>query len=636
MNKQIYCNNLFKYSRFKTYNVNIGDIPLGSSNPIRIQSMTNTITSDVNATIEQCIKIFDAGGEYVRITTPSVKDAVLLSEIKEGLIKKGYNFPLIADIHFNPKAAKIAAGFVEKIRINPGNYVDKVNSGKSLYTNEEYESELLKVNENLSELISLCKEKNTALRIGSNHGSLSDRILSRYGDTPLGMVEAAMEFLRVCKVENFFNVVVSMKASNTKVMIYAYRLLVSRMMDEGMSFPLHLGVTEAGEGEDGRIRSSVGIGSLLIDGLGDTIRVSLTEAPEEEIPVAKKLVQYIETKKKHSAIEEIKGFEFNPFEYNKRKTTSVCSIGGDYVPIVMAMVNDFADNKLNELGFRFNVRDNNWVKTDLSPDYLFLENYNNGGEFPKGIQFVLNSSYWKSIDSKNNLYPYFTLTDFISASEISEELNFIEIFNRDIDSKDFEKVRGLNNVILVLRSDNTNSTIDQRAAFLKLNKKKCQLPVVIRDDYNDTVVEDLQIKSSVDFGGLFVDGFGDGLMIKCKSIASEKINSLSFGILQAAGARISKTEYISCPSCGRTMFDIQEVVAVIKARTSHLKGLKIAVMGCVVNGPGEMADADYGYVGAGKGKVNLYKAKIVVEKNVDEKIAVEKLIDIIKDNGDWA
>ena len=608
---------LFQYNRFKSRPVKTGSIEIGGNHPVRIQSMTNTNTMDTSGTISQSIRIIKEGGELVRITAQGVKEAENLANIKKGIREEGYNTPIAADIHFNPKAAFTAAKLVEKVRINPGNFVDKrADFTKIDFTNEEYQQEIQKIEEKLIPLLTICKENNTAIRIGVNHGSLSDRIMSRYGDTPLGMVESAMEFLRICVRENFFNIIVSLKSSNTRVMVQANRLMLTRMSEENMDFPLHLGVTEAGEGEDGRIKSAVGIGALLADGIGDTIRVSLTETPENEIPVAKKLVNYFTLREGHKEIKKVTPIAINFFDYKKRKTTPVGNIGGENAPVVIG-----AKQKSG----------------DLIPEFIYLGDEIIAVNLKKNQLYIADETTWQQQFSKNgSVFPLFSsIHNFFFADNKSDRLNFIRISNSNLIIDDLQKVKN-QNVIFVLETNHKNGFADQRAAFLKLINAGCEIPVIIKRTYTENLPEDLQLKSASDAGGLFLDGMGDGIWIENKgNIAHQIITSTAFGILQASRVRMSKTEYISCPGCGRTLFDLQKTSQEIRKRTSHLKNLKIGIMGCIVNGPGEMADADYGYVGAGPGKITLYKNKEVVKKNIPEENAVEELIQLIKDCGDW-
>ena len=635
----IYCNSLTTYSRFLTREVKIGEVPLGGNNPIRLQSMTTTDTLDTKATVEQSIRIIEAGADYVRITAPSIKDAENLAEIKKELRKRGYRTPLIADIHFTPNAAEIAARIIEKVRVNPGNYADKKKFEVIEYTDSQYESELEKIFLKFSPLVKICKEYGTAIRIGTNHGSLSDRIMSRYGDTPAGMVESALEFVRICEDLKFYDIVLSMKASNPQVMVHAYRLLVSKMIELGMNYPLHLGVTEAGEGEDGRIKSSIGIGSLLEDGLGDTIRVSLTEESEFEIPVCKKLVERYALRTNKTNIPEIKVNPINPFEYNKRLTREVENIGGKNVPVVIlsAAKTLFNSNAgLKEIGYNYNENFNKWIISDIAPDFIYLGKSDLNYNLPESLKKIYDFKYWLNNNNSDNFYPLFNFEEFSNADKYSEKINFLKISTTQIYSEDFKNISLKDNTVFVLETENENAFSDLRRAFIELINLRYKNPVVLFRKYNAVnEAEKFLIDSSADIGTLLIEGFGDGIWLESKYVADGIINRGSFGILQASRTRISKTEYISCPSCGRTLFDLQETTAKIREITSHLKDVKIGIMGCIVNGPGEMADADYGYVGSGPGKITLYKGKTIVKRNVNTDTAVDELVKLIKDNGDW-
>lgn len=620
-----YCTSLNGFVRRKTIEVNVGGTPLGGSNPIRVQTMTTTNTNDTIATAEQCIRAFKAGAEYVRITTQGVKEASNLENIKKELIKRGYNIPLVADIHFNPSAAIEAAKHVDKVRINPGNFVDSRAKFENInYTNEEYAVELAKIEEKLIPLISLCKERGVVMRIGVNHGSLSDRIMSRYGDTPDGMVESALEFLRICRKLKFDNIVISMKSSNTRVMVYAVRLLINRMDAEDMHYPLHLGVTEAGDGEDGRIKSAVGIGTLLADGIGDTIRVSLTEEPEYEIPVAKKLVEYFNNRESNPAIEDIKELPYNPFEYTRRETISAGNIGANNPPIVIANISNqpmVNERTLNNWGWFFNTQSNRWERKDVAADYFFVGDAKVETSIKSEQIPIIQNSSIISIDSLKQ--------------GVNKNYQFIKLDYSDLkNTTNIELLKKINATI-ILSTSNSNGFAEQRAAFIKLIENGIKLPVIVHREYSDDDKENFQLKSASDIGALLIDGLGDGIMLAAPNIADSDICSTAFTILQAARTRISKTEYISCPGCGRTLFNLQQTLQKVKSTTAQLKGLKIGVMGCIVNGPGEMADADYGYVGAGPGRITLYKGKEVVKKNIPEENAIEELINVIKENGDW-
>ena len=531
---------------------------MGGPEPIRVQSMTNTSTMDTEASVQQVLRIAEAGGEYVRLTTQGTREAENMREINAGVRLVGCNVPLVADVHFNPKVAEVAACYCEKVRINPGNYVDAARQFKHLeYTDEEYQAELKKIEDRLIPFLQICREHRTAVRIGVNHGSLSDRIMSRYGDTPEGIVESCMEFLRICMREQFMDVVISIKASNTVIMVQSMRLLVTKMTQEGMSFPVHLGVTEAGEGEDGRIKSAVGIGALLQDGIGDTIRVSLSEAPEKEIPVARFLVDYVTSYRKEADL-PVPADVQAPADYNwlkpeRRQTTRVGEIGGGQVPVVL-------------------------------------------DEIP--------------------------VTGAISANP----------FNFTPETAEF--LRKHPEVVVVSHPQTVNRLGEHRALALAMMNLGLKNPLLVYQEYAETNLEHLQLKAAADTGVLFIEGLADGIILQnhAPGISVEVVRDLAYSILQAARARFTKTEYISCPGCGRTLYDLEGTIARIKAATAHLKGLKIAIMGCIVNGPGEMADADYGYVGAARGKVSLYKQKVCIEKNIPEEEAVERLLRFIEED----
>ncbi|SOD18760.1 (E)-4-hydroxy-3-methylbut-2-enyl-diphosphate synthase [Pedobacter xixiisoli] len=640
-----YCNNLTQYSRFVTREVQIGDIPMGAHHPIRIQSMTTTDTMDTIGTVEQTIRMVESGCEYVRITAPSIKEADNLANIKKELRLRGYNVPLVADIHFTPNAAEVAARLIEKVRVNPGNYADKKKFENIDYTDVAYQAELNRIYDKFSPLVKICKEYGTAMRIGTNHGSLSDRIMSRYGDTPHGMVESAMEFIRMCEDLNYYNLVISMKASNTQVMVQAYRLLVQTMVKEGMNYPLHLGVTEAGDGEDGRIKSAVGIGTLLADGLGDTIRVSLTEDPEFEAPVARALANRFEKKSESPEVRTSGSFSpvtrnsqlvtYSPFQYKRRNTEEVENLGGHQVPRVI--INLEKENLkdpaiLNAVGFNYSALLDKYNLSDQACDIVYLGNQLPSFSFPGGLKQLYNYQTWLGLAEKQNCHPLFSIADFLNADVKDEKLNFVKILAEDLD---INQIKGLDKVILILATKAENAMQTIRHAFVKLLDAGLRLPVIVERNFDGLNVEDFQLYSSTDLGGLFIDGFGDGVWINAEGIPLSVINSTSFGILQATRTRISKTEYISCPSCGRTLFDLQETTQAIRARTSHLKGIKIGIMGCIVNGPGEMADADYGYVGAGVDRITLYRGQEVVKKNVKTANAIDELIGIIQGDGNW-
>ena len=622
---------MFHYSRFETQEVNVGSVGIGGSNPIRIQSMTTTDTMDTEGSIAQSIRMIEAGAELVRLTAPSIKDAENLKYIKKGIRDLGYSTPLVADIHYTPNAALVAAEIVEKVRINPGNYADTKQFKTIEYTDQSYSEELERIRDRFLPLIHMCKTNGTALRIGTNHGSLSDRILSRYGDTPLGMVESALEFTRICIDENFHNIIFSMKASNTHVMVQAYRLLVAKMKESGMNYPLHLGVTEAGDGEDGRIKSSVGIGTLLADGLGDTIRVSLTEEPENELPVARLLVNRVESWKisKDDDPTHIK-LPYDPFFHQRRTSNPVLNIGGTHDPVVISDLSQFQSithETLSQIGLHYHSADDKWALSDTAPDYLYVGKQPISINLPDTVGIIHDE---KIAQSHGNRFPMFnSFSDLKNA--FHPDLNFLKI-NSNFDLSEFANTSI--QVVLVIQSLSDHILIKLRELGILLMNNNLQMPLIFAMDTTRFTEDELQCYVATDFGGLLIDGFGDGIM----TVGDERIkhiNQTLFGLLQAARVRISKTEYISCPSCGRTLFDLQTVTADIRKRTSHLKGVKIGIMGCIVNGPGEMADADYGYVGTGKGKITLYKGQEKVQSNIPAESAVDSLIRLIKDHGDW-
>ncbi|MCS6821210.1 MAG: (E)-4-hydroxy-3-methylbut-2-enyl-diphosphate synthase [Microscillaceae bacterium] len=651
----LYAPSLTSYQRRKTIEVQIGDVPLGGNNPIRVQSMTTTNTMDTIATVEQSIRMIEAGCEYVRITAPSIKEAENLKNIRAELRKRGYNTPIIADIHFTPNAAEIAARLVEKVRINPGNYVDKKRFQVIEYTDAEYEEEIQKIRDKFIPLLKICKEYGTAIRIGTNHGSLSDRIVNRYGDNPWGMVESALEFVRICEEMNFYNVVISMKSSNPQVMVQAYRLLVNRLEAEKLKpYPLHLGVTEAGDGEDGRIKSAVGIGTLLEDGLGDTIRVSLTEEPEFEIPVARKLVekytqQYTYNPSANFSQREriIVDTTFNPFQYKKRPTCEVLNIGKDNVPRVIidfSQIQDIQMSDFKAFGYTYLPLTDKWGSNDTAADFVYLGNQAVPFMMPNGLKAIQDYGAWIKEPVKS--YPMLSREQYLNFDNLSEELNFLVLSDADICEKLLEHLRKETKpCVLVLETKMPNALQTLRARILLLQSEGIYLPVVIKRSYSQNLdTETLQLRAATDVGGLLIDGLGDGVLICLDKYADSKnetlqqikmLNSTAFGILQAARTRMTRTEYISCPSCGRTLFDLQETTAMIRKRTDHLKGVKIAIMGCIVNGPGEMADADYGYVGSGKDRITLYRGQNIVKKNVPTHRAVDELIELIKEDNRW-
>lgn len=567
--------NLFNYARRATVEVNVGGVTIGCTHPVRVQSMTNTSTMDTEGSVEQVLRIVAKGGDIVRLTTQGNREAVNLGDIKGQLKARGCNVPLVADVHFNAAVADTAAKYADKIRVNPGNYVDAARTFKHIeYTDAEYAEELKRLRERFVSFLNICRAEGRAVRVGVNHGSLSDRIMSRYGDTPSGVVESCMEFLRICRDEEFNNVVVSIKTSNTAMMVTTVRRLVRVMAEEGIAFPLHLGVTEAGDAEDGRIKSAVGIGALLADGIGDTVRVSLAESPENEIPVAKELVDYVALRAAAPAIEGVAAPQFNYEEPVRRRTFEFGIIGGENVPVV---VGDEVEDK------------------DIAPDIV------------AGLVPV--------VDLKN-----------------AKDSRFVAVTYSDLTPENIERIKPLKDIVLVVSSQHVNAVGELRAIVHRLMTEGIEAPVIIRRAYNEDNIETLRIKASADLGVLLIDGLADGLWIENPGIAATDLNALAFGILQATRARISKTEYIACPGCGRTMYDLQGTLARIKAATGHLKGLKIGVMGCIVNGPGEMADADYGYVGAARGKVSLYRRKECVEKNIPEDEAIERLLLLIEND----
>ncbi len=672
---QLYCESLTEYKRLKTREVKIGDLLLGNFHPIRVQTMTTTDTMDTIATVEQSIRCIEAGSELVRITAPSKTEAENLLNIKNELRKRGYSTPLIADIHFTPNAAEIAARIVEKVRVNPGNYVDKKKFEQIEYTNAEYAEEIDRIRERFTPLVKICKEYGTAMRIGTNHGSLSDRIMSRYGDTPIGMVESAMEFLRIARGETYHNIILSMKSSNPQVMVQAYRLLIKTMQDEfGEIYPLHLGVTEAGDGEDGRIKSAIGIGTLLEDGIGDTIRVSLTEDPEFEIPVCKDLVKrYVssesgvvsrEVGKRESQKESLNNsgkssqLPYSPFEYKRRETFAVDNIGGKHVPVVVAdlsKIEKITASHLQSIGYTYDAATDKWTIGDAAADYIFTGNQLLNFALPGTLKVIVYPAAWVEAQDKEKYFPIFSDSGYAETNVKSESINFVMIDcnGNDVENTYLEKIANDPTVVICLSSTNRNAMQSVRSMFAAFMRKNILNPVVLISDSNWQTPDEHLIHFATETGALFLDGMGDGICLGYTSTA--QINSLkttgrtylevkdnyqftnntAFSILQATRTRISKTEYISCPSCGRTLFDLQETTAKIRAVTNHLKGVKIAIMGCIVNGPGEMADADFGYVGSGPGKITLYKGKEVMKRNVNSEVAVEELINLIKENDAW-
>ena len=646
MTQDLFTPSLTQYQRRKTSTVNIGDLAMGSDFPIRIQSMTTTDTMDTQKSVEQIKRMVEAGCELVRLTAPSLKEAQNLAEIKKAMNAIGIYVPLVADIHFTPNAAELAARIVEKVRVNPGNYADKKKFQVFEYSDAAYAEEIDRIREKFLPLVGICKEYGTAMRIGTNHGSLSDRILSKYGDTPLGMVESAMEFLRICEAENYHNIVLSMKASNPQVMVQAYRLLVQTMNANNMFYPLHLGVTEAGDGDDGRIKSALGIGALLEDGIGDTIRVSLTEDPEFEVPVAQRLANRYSNRAGHSPIQPASKIFYTTasrfYKFEKRKTNEVYNFGAQHVPRVIANFSEkqLEISDLNQVGFSYDALTDKWMMSDLGADFVYLGNKSLSFMLPMGLKAIYDAKKWNLLLDKTNAFPLLEPSEFLSNPILSSTLNFLLIDCNDLENQDLlAKIKTQKNIVLILQSHNSATMPDLRNAFGILEEQEILCPVVIGLSENHGNTEEsldlTMLFSATDAGSLLTDGFGDGLFFVKSTQDKKRLNEISFGILQAARSRISKTEYISCPSCGRTLFDLQETTAMIRKRTDHLKGVKIAIMGCIVNGPGEMADADYGYVGSGPGKITLYKGKEVVKKSVNSAEAVDELIELIKSDGNW-
>ena len=700
---QLYTSSLTQYNRLPTREVAIGHLLLGNFNPIRVQTMTTTDTMDTIATVEQSIRCIEAGAELVRITAPSKKEAENLQNIKDELRKRGYTTPLIADIHFTPNAAEIAARIVEKVRVNPGNYVDKKKFEFIEYTDADYVEEIDRIRERFTPLVKICKEYGTAMRIGTNHGSLSDRIMSRYGDTPMGMVESAMEFLRIARGESYHNIILSMKSSNPQVMVQAYRLLIQQMQSEfNECYPLHLGVTEAGDGEDGRVKSAAGIGTLLEDGIGDTIRVSLTEDPEFEIPVCKDLVkryspptpqrgdlektlnpsvssippleggEAIPPSGGGGAIPPLEGGEaslpYSPFEYRRRPTFEVGNIGAKHVPVVIAdfsKLESITPKSLQSIGYSYNESTDKWNIGDAAADYIFTGNHVVDFALPGTLKVIVYPAAWQQIVIKEDdvnppqkYLPIYQDSGYADAKVKSSVMNFVMIdcFNTS-EQHDFTYMDSLANdptVVICLSSTNQHAMPAVRRMFIELMNRKIDNPVVLICDSKWQTADEHLIHFATECGALLLDGFGDGISLGLSSNTSTQadvnasgrnylvnqnteqfLNSTAFTILQATRTRISKTEYISCPSCGRTLFDLQETTAKIRSVTNHLKGVKIAIMGCIVNGPGEMADADFGYVGSGIGKITLYKGKEVVKRNVPSEIAVTELVQLLKESDVW-
>ena len=663
---QYYCNSLTNYKKFITREVKVGNLVIGGGHPIRVQTMTTTDTMDTEATVAQVIKCIEAGAELVRITAPSKKEAENLALIKQALKEKGYDTPLVADIHFTPNAAEIAAKIVEKVRVNPGNYVDKKKFEQIDYTDAEYIEEIERIREKFSPLVLICKEHGTAMRIGTNHGSLSDRIMSRYGDTAIGMVESAMEFLRIARSLDYHQIILSMKSSNPQVMVQAYRLLIQQMQNEfGESYPLHLGVTEAGDGEDGRIKSAIGIGTLLEDGIGDTIRVSLTEDPELEIPVCRDIVKRYNTQIVNSmSIPTIEKLPYSPFEYKRRNTHAVENIGHQQVPVVVA---DLSKLKLidraalTSIGYTYNADTDKWSIADAAADYVFVGNQSIDFDLPGTLRIIQNAAHWKPTEGEQKSLPIFDAADYLGATNKSAVMNFVALdaysTNTSISDEQLLVLAKDPRILFCISSTLQFAISGVRRLLVKLMDLGITTPVILVTDSNWSTIDEHLIHYATETGALLLDGMGDGICLGLSDEAYQKasqnfsnvsgrnyvqnktveqfLNATAFGILQATRTRISKTEYISCPSCGRTLFELQETTAKIRKVTHHLKGLKIAIMGCIVNGPGEMADADFGYVGSGVGKITLYKGKEVMKRNIDSAIAVDELIQLLKEHNAW-
>lgn len=620
---------LFNYKRRAATVAHVGRLNIGGDNPVRVQSMTTTSTLDTEGSVAQCKRIIDAGGELVRLTTQGRREAENLANISRQLRAEGYTQPLCADIHFNANVADVAACHTEKVRINPGNYVDPARTFKHLeYTDEQYAQELEKIEERLTTFIDLCKEHHTAVRIGVNHGSLSDRIMSRYGDTPEGIVESCMEFLRIFRKHNFDDVVISIKASNTVVMVRSVRLLVAEMDREDMHYPLHLGVTEAGEGEDGRIKSAVGIGALLADGIGDTIRVSLSEEPEAEIPVAKHLVRYIRRKQGHLLVPGVQAKNFDYLRPERRKTQAVGPIGGTQPPVVIVSEMQGAKEGVTQ------------GQEALRPDYIYV-----GQQMPdqpvEGQRYIVDFNAFgrelqKHMDVANYMFPIFPYNAMPYISAVPDTAPIFLVLPYGSCAEEYKACLKANpNVVVVVPSQHQNRLGEQRALVHELMAEGIKNPVVFAQAYKHSQQEkaDLQLEAAADMGALMMDGLTDGLwLMNNGDIATQDLTDTAYAILQAGRLRMVKTEYISCPGCGRTLYDLRTTIARVKEATKGMKGLKIGIMGCIVNGPGEMADADYGYVGAGVGRIALYRGKVCVERGIPEAEAVEHLLQLIKDD----
>ncbi len=663
---QYYSESLTSYKRIQTRPVKVGNLVIGGGHPIRVQTMTTTDTMDTDATVAQVIRCIEAGAELVRVTAPSKKEAENLANIKAILHSKGYHTPLVADIHFTPNAAEIAARIVEKVRVNPGNYVDKKKFEQIDYTDAEYVEEIERIREKFSPLVLICKEHGTAMRIGTNHGSLSDRIMSRYGDTAIGMVESAMEFLRIARSLDYHQIILSMKSSNPQVMVQAYRLLIQQMQQEfNELYPLHLGVTEAGDGEDGRIKSAIGIGTLLEDGIGDTIRVSLTEDPELEIPVCLDLVKrYDQLSEVNTAmVPELTQLPYSPFEYTRRTTKAVRNIGGKQVPVVIADLSHLSTIKTTDLvaiGYTYDVATDKWTISDAAADYVFIGNTPLDFNLPGTLNIIATPAVCAIANNTEKYHPIIDAVSFIALDAKHPQLNFVQIdCYSDLSPIADElliQIAKDPSVVFCLSSQCKNAMQAVRRMAIKLMQMEIQQPIILVTDSQWKTTDEHLIHFAIETGALLLEGIGDGICLGLSQAAynasvsgsnvsgrnyfnnssiEQLLNTTAFGILQATRTRISKTEYISCPSCGRTLFELQETTAKIRAVTNHLKGLKIAIMGCIVNGPGEMADADFGYVGSGVGKITLYKGKEVMKRNIDSNVAVDELILLLKEHNAW-
>lgn len=663
---QYYSESLTSYKRVQTRPVKVGNLVIGGGHPIRVQTMTTTDTMDTEATVAQVIRCIEAGAELVRVTAPSKKEAENLANIKTALEAKGYTTPLVADIHFTPNAAEIAAKIVEKVRVNPGNYVDKKKFEQIDYTDAEYIEEIERIRERFTPLVLICKEHGTAMRIGTNHGSLSDRIMSRYGDTAIGMVESAMEFLRIARSLDYHQIILSMKSSNPQVMVQAYRLLIQQMHQEfNELYPLHLGVTEAGDGEDGRIKSAIGIGTLLEDGIGDTIRVSLTEDPELEIPVCKDLVKRYADNSDQNAdqLPAIAQLPYSPFEYKRNNTIAVKNIGGKQVPVVLADLSHLTNIKESDLvaiGYTYDAITDKWAISDAAADYVFIGQAPINFNLPGTLSIIASPAICGLANNTEKYHPITEASNYISYEEKHPQLNFVQLDcysdHHPIADELLLQIAKDTTVVFCLSSQCKNAMQAVRRMAIKLMQLDIRQPIVLVTDSKWQTTDEHLIHFAIETGALLLEGIGDGICLGLTKDAYEVsitgsnvsgrnyfnnasleqlLNTTAFGILQATRTRISKTEYISCPSCGRTLFELQETTAKIRAVTNHLKGLKIAIMGCIVNGPGEMADADFGYVGSGVGKITLYKGKEVMKRNIDSNVAVDELILLLKEHNAW-